>query len=56
MTTINLDTEVMILKEYINWYNTNPAITKEELYRSYYGKYSYQPWLEKENLDKFLTR
>lgn len=56
MRKISLQDDVMVLKEYINWYNTNPAVTREELYRSYYGAYSYQPWIEKGTLDKFLIR
>lgn len=56
MRKISLQDDVMVLKGYINWYNTNPAITKEELYKSYYGKHNYQHWIEKGTLDKFLTR
>lgn len=44
-----LVTEASILKEYIDWYNSNSNITREELYRSYYGAYWYKPWMEKVN-------
>lgn len=51
-----LVTEASILKEYIDWYNSNSNITREELYRSYYGAYWYKPWMEKGQLDKYLLR
>ena len=51
-----LVTESSILKEYIDWYNSNSNITREELYRSYYGAYWYKPWMEKGQLDKYLLR
>ena len=33
--TSSLVDEANILKEYIDWYNTNPQVTREELYKSY---------------------
>ena len=49
-------TEAQILKGYIDWYNSNSEISREELYKSYYGAYWYKPWMEKGQLDKYLVR
>lgn len=54
--TSSLVDEASILKEYIDWYNTNPQVTREELYKSYYGAYCYKPWMQKGQLDKYLLR
>lgn len=55
--TSSLVDEVNILKEeYIDWYNTNPKVIREELYKSYYGVYCYNPWMQKGQLDKYLLR
>lgn len=51
-----LVTEASILKEYIDYYNSNENITREELYRSYYGARWYKPWMKKGQLDKYLLR
>lgn len=43
-----------ILKEYIDWYLNDQSIGKEELYKSYYGKDSYQYYMTKKTLEKYL--
>lgn len=55
MTTINMKTEVMVLKGYINYYNTHADYTREELYRDYYGL-NWERFYNKGQLDKYLTR
>lgn len=55
MTTINMKTEIMVLKGYINYYNTHKEYTKEQLYRDYYGL-SWERFYEKDTLDKYLER
>lgn len=47
--------EGMLMREYILWYINTPDITKEELYRSWYGSNSYKPYLAKGSLDRFIN-
>jgi hypothetical protein len=55
MREINLDLEVMILKGYIEYYNTHTSYTKENLYHDYYGD-DYKDWMRKGTLEKYLER
>lgn len=55
MREYNINTDIMVLKGYINWYNSNPDVTREELYKNYYD-YNYEYFMEKGSLDKYLTR
>ena len=50
-----LETEVMVLKGYIDFYNTHKEYTKEQLYKDYYGMH-WEYFYNKKSLDKFLTR
>ena len=47
-------TEGAILQEYIEWYKRSPHISKEELYKSWYGKNTYKEYFEKGTLEKYL--
>lgn len=53
MKTINMNTEVMVLKGYINYYNTHKDYTKEQLYRDYYDL-NWEKFYNKGTLDKYL--
>jgi hypothetical protein len=55
MTTINMKTEVMILKGYINYYNTHADYTREQLYKDYYEMH-WEHFYNKKSLDKYLVK
>ena len=50
---ISLETEVMILKGYIDFYNTHKEYTKEQLYKDYYGMH-WEKFYKEGSLDKYL--
>lgn len=52
---ISLETEVMVLKGYINFYNTHKEYTKEQLYKDYYGMH-WEHFYNKKSLDKYLVK
>lgn len=53
MREIKMETEVMVLKGYINYYNTHKEYTKEQLYKDYYGM-NWEHFYNKKSLDKYL--
>lgn len=55
MREYTMETEVMVLKGYIDFYNTYKEYTKEQLYKDYYGMH-WKHFYNKKSLDKFLTR
>ena len=57
MREISLETEVMVLKSYIDFYNTHKEYeyTKEQLYKDYYGMH-WEHFYNKKSLDKYLVR
>ena len=55
MREIKMETEVMVLKGYINFYNTHKEYTKEQLYKDYYGM-NREHFYNKKSLDKFLVK
>lgn len=55
MREYTMETEVMVLKGYIDFYNTHKEYTKEQLYKDYYGMH-WEHFYNKKSLDKFLVR
>lgn len=53
MRTINMKVEVMVLKGYINYYNTHKEYTKEQLYKDYYDL-NWEKFYREGTLDKYL--
>lgn len=55
MRTINIQTEVMVLKGYINYYNTHKDYSREQLYKDYYDL-NWKKFYNEGSLDKYLQR
>ena len=55
MREIKMETEVMVLKGYIIFYNTHKEYTKEQLYKDYYGM-NWEQFYNKKSLDKYLVK
>lgn len=53
MRTINHNVEVMVLKGYINYYNTHKEYTREQLYKDYYDL-NWEKFYKEGSLDKYL--
>lgn len=53
---VRMDWDPVALEMYVNWYNKTPSITREELYKSWYGTSSYKKEMRAGSLDRFLTR
>lgn len=55
MTTINLKTEIQVLKGYINYFISHKDYSREQLYNDYYNG-DYQEQMKARTLDKYIER
>lgn len=54
MRRINMNAEIAYLKGIIDYCNRG-KMTREEMYRNWYGDLTYKSFLEKGSLDKYLS-